>query len=222
MHAKVGGEIPAITDYTIQGFVHGDTEATAEISGTPVLTTTATEHSPHANYAIKGGVGTLTSPNYSFVAGFGTMAILGNPNIDDRTGSEQLAAEGMDSSGDAVAVRPALENDPSAVSIATPAFLAGLRGKSGVFVRAAIWQSSTTSTNNLQNANTRTALPIVTADRQSAIDTSVRAVSLPKLANTTAITQPVTTHSIIPTASMAQPSYSGSAIRKAFNPPGTK
>lgn len=71
------GEIPAITEYTIQGFVNGDTEDSAQISGVPVLSTIATENSPDANYAIKGGVGSLTSPKYTFKAGFGALVLRG-------------------------------------------------------------------------------------------------------------------------------------------------
>ena len=71
------GEIPAITEYTIQGFVNGDTEDSAEISGVPVLSTIATENSPDANYAIKGDVGSLTSPKYTFKPGFGALVLRG-------------------------------------------------------------------------------------------------------------------------------------------------
>ena len=220
MQAKVGGEIPAITDYTIQGFVHGDTEATAEISGTPVLSTTASTAGPHANYAIKGGVGTLTSPNYAFVAGFGTMAVLGNGR--EEATNPELTAQATES--DSIEVRPALEDGSVAVAAAQPAFLAGLHGTSGVFVRAAIWQSSPAATGNLQNANTRSAaMPKVITDRRNSAEAPVRAVALPSLAKTTAhdgMAQPVNTRSVMPVASAAQRSYNGSAIRKAFNPPG--
>ncbi len=72
------GQIPDVTEYTLQGFVNGDTEDTAEISGTPVLTTAATDHSPDANYAIKGNPGTLISTKYDFVPGFGTLVLVGD------------------------------------------------------------------------------------------------------------------------------------------------
>lgn len=71
------GVIPPITEYTIQGFVNGDTEDSAQIIGVPVLSTIATEYSPDANYAIKGGVGTLESPKYSFKPGFGALVLRG-------------------------------------------------------------------------------------------------------------------------------------------------
>jgi hypothetical protein len=220
MQAKAGGEIPAITDYTIQGFVHGDTEANSEINGTPVLSTTATSSSPHANYAIKGGVGTLSSPNYTFVPGFGTMAILGNGQ-DDANASE-LAAQTADE-GDAIEVRPAIEAGTSATTVAQPAFLAGLRGTSGVFVRAAIWQSATTTASKLQNANTRSAMPKVTIDRRNTVDAEVHAAALPTQARAgmhTMAAQPMNTRAVMPEAAATKPSYNGSAIRKAFNPPG--
>ncbi len=74
---SIVGAIPEITEYRIQGFVNGDNEDSANISGVPVLTTIATENSPDANYAIKGGVGSLDSPNYTFKAGFGALVLRG-------------------------------------------------------------------------------------------------------------------------------------------------
>jgi hypothetical protein len=71
------GVIPPITEYTIQGFVNGDTEDSAQISGVPVLSTIATESSPDANYAIKGNVGSLESPKYTFKPGFGALVLRG-------------------------------------------------------------------------------------------------------------------------------------------------
>ncbi len=84
------GEIPAITDYVIKGFVNGESLETAKVTGAPVLSTSATEHSPDANYAIKGGVGSLTAPNYEFVAGFGTLVLVGDraSSRHDGTGDE--------------------------------------------------------------------------------------------------------------------------------------
>jgi hypothetical protein len=218
MQAKVGSELPAITDYTIQGFVHGDTEATANISGTPVLSTTANTSSPHANYAIKGSVGTLTSPNYAFVAGFGTMAVLGNGKEAPAETELAQVSEG----GDGNEVRPAIEEGASAIAVAQPAFLAGLRGTSGVFVRAAIWQSSPTTASSLRNANTRSAMPKLIAARKAASEAPVRAAALPASTQSagSAVTKPVNTRAIMPVAATAERSFTGSAIRKAFNPPG--
>ena len=77
------GVIPDITSYRIFGFVNGETEETAYVIGTPVLTTIATKRSKDANYAIKGGPGTLSSPNYAFVAGFGTLVLRGKVQSGD-------------------------------------------------------------------------------------------------------------------------------------------
>jgi hypothetical protein len=73
------GVVPPISTYSIRGFVNGDTEATSNITGSPTLSTTATNKSRYGNYAIKGGVGTMSSPNYTFVAGFSTLAIVAGP-----------------------------------------------------------------------------------------------------------------------------------------------
>jgi hypothetical protein len=73
------GVVPPISTYTIEGFVNGDTESTSNITGTPTLSTTATNKSRYGNYAIKGGVGSMSSPNYTFVAGFSTLAIVAGP-----------------------------------------------------------------------------------------------------------------------------------------------
>jgi len=75
------GVLPAITNYSLVGFVNGETAATANVIGAPKLTTTAHENSRHANYAIKGGVGSLWAPNYTFVAGFGTLAVLNESDV---------------------------------------------------------------------------------------------------------------------------------------------
>jgi len=82
-HQTSAGTLPAISTYTIQGFVNGDTETTAQITGEPSLTTTATASSRFGNYAIKGNPGTLTSSNYTFAPGFGTLAIIDGPLPDD-------------------------------------------------------------------------------------------------------------------------------------------
>jgi len=84
-HFSAVGSIPAMADYTIRGFVNGETPETAYVTGSAVLTTAATNQSPDANYAIKGGVGTLRADNYRFVPGFGTLVLSG--------GSQSSAAE---------------------------------------------------------------------------------------------------------------------------------
>ncbi len=62
----VGQPNPPLT-YEFTGFVNGDTAASADITGSADLTTTATINSAIGNYPITvTGAGTLTSPNYDF------------------------------------------------------------------------------------------------------------------------------------------------------------
>lgn len=215
--APVGAALPAVSAYSIQGFVNGDTEATAQISGTPVLTTTAKDNSPRANYAIKGNVGTLSAPNYGFVAGFGTLAFLGAPEM------ENAASQRAELAGKSAEIHPALTDQ----QVAVPAFLAGLRGQSGVFVQTAIWQAQATHTAILQPAAVRKAMaPKLAADGPLAA-VPVRPAVAAKLVAPSAAKIPVsaTVRSVAfvsPTAQTALSSSNVSVIRKAFNPPGTK
>jgi hypothetical protein len=59
-----GSAIPALT-YTLSGFLNGDTQASAT-SGSPALSTTATDISFVGSYPITIGAGTLAAANYSF------------------------------------------------------------------------------------------------------------------------------------------------------------
>jgi hypothetical protein len=59
-----GDPNPALT-YTPSGFVNGDTAATA-FSGSPALSTVATQSSNAATYQIMAALGTLNSSNYGF------------------------------------------------------------------------------------------------------------------------------------------------------------
>jgi len=214
--APVGAALPAVSAYSIQGFVNGDTEATAQISGTPVLTTTAKDNSPRANYAIKGNAGTLSAPNYSFVAGFGTLAFLGEPEIGSPAGQ---VSEGT---GKSAEIRAALTDQP----VAVPAFLAGLRGESGVFVQTAIWQSQPARAAILQSSSVRKAMaPKLAADGPMAA-VLVRPAVAAKLVAPSAAKIPA--HATVRSAALVSPtaqtvlsSSSVSVIRKAFNPPGT-
>src|SRR5262249_11589772 len=63
MSSVYGAPVPAL-GATITGFVGGD--GASVISGSPALTTTATETSPVGGYPITVGVGTLTAANYDF------------------------------------------------------------------------------------------------------------------------------------------------------------
>jgi hypothetical protein len=66
---------PAFT-YVISGFINGQTLATAQVSGVPSCTTTATLYSPAGTYPITCTDGTLTSPFYSFTFVTGTLTIV--------------------------------------------------------------------------------------------------------------------------------------------------
>jgi len=218
--SAAGDKVPAITDYTIQGFVNGDIEATAQITGSPVLTTTAKDNSPRANYAIKGGVGTLQSPNYTFVAGFGTLAVSGSANSIP---AEETA---LNSDAEPASVRPALMNKPAAIALREPAFLAGLRGESGVFVQTAISATPAVLPTAALNFEVRNAaLPTASAFSSSITAAPVRAAVSTKAAAPQASSAPVRTavafNAPAAAASAASP-YVGSAIRKALILPGTK
>ena len=214
--APVGAALPAVSAYSIQGFVNGDTEATAQISGTPVLTTTAKDNSPRANYAIKGNVGTLSAPNYSFAAGFGTLAFLGAPEM------ENAATKRAELAGKSAEIRAALADQP----VAVPAFLAGLRGESGVFVQTAIWQAQPAHSATLQTAPVRKAMaPKIAADGPMAAIPVHPAVASKSTALPAAKGPAATVRSVAFVSPAAQPVLSSSGaltIRKAFNPPGTK
>jgi sugar lactone lactonase YvrE len=70
-----GTGAPAAPQYTISGFVGGDTISV--VSGAPSISTTATASSPVGSYAITASLGTLTttSPNYTFAFAPGTFTV---------------------------------------------------------------------------------------------------------------------------------------------------
>jgi hypothetical protein len=68
-----GSPIPA-PEYTLSGFVNGDTQATA-VTGSPSLSNTANSTSTVGSYAIDISTGTLTSTNYKFAFKNGTLTI---------------------------------------------------------------------------------------------------------------------------------------------------
>jgi len=76
---SITGILPTFTDYSLQGFVNGESASTANITGAPVFTTTATVKSPAATYGLRGNAGSLSAPNYSFVQGLGTLTLTGVP-----------------------------------------------------------------------------------------------------------------------------------------------
>jgi hypothetical protein len=259
LKSVAGSAIPAASSYSFKGFVNGDTPNTAQITGTPVLSTTATDHSPHANYAIKGGVGSLFAPNYSFVAGFGTLAILDEKNPDEENPDGQYSASRQQdtfavpsANENGVRVRAALVGPLQSLTMVQPNFIAGLRGESGVFVRAAIWQNAASNVylQSLQSHDANenmpvamaTNLPTLVVNVRSNADAPVRSVILPHLVTASAAINATSTRSAIPAvvvdsrknsgvpvraaitpkSSTAQYSYTGSSIRTAFNPPGGK
>jgi hypothetical protein len=69
-----GGPVPPLT-YTINGFVNGDTAASA-VTGAPVLTTSVTSATPKGHYAILLSKGTLAAQNYYIIVGIGVMTVL--------------------------------------------------------------------------------------------------------------------------------------------------
>jgi hypothetical protein len=68
----VGSAVPALTA-SYNGFVPGDSAAV--LSGSPVLSTTATSSSPAALYPITIAQGTLSAANYAFAFINGTMLV---------------------------------------------------------------------------------------------------------------------------------------------------
>jgi hypothetical protein len=267
LKSLAGSPIPAASSYSFKGFVNGDSQETAQITGMPILSTTATDRSPHANYAIKGGVGSLLAPNYSFVAGFGTLAILDPKTLDRKSldgqspdgpnsgNNQQEASVDPSAAENGAQVRAALVGQLESLTMVQPNFIAGLRGQSGVFVRDAIWQNPASSAHT-QSLQTQTAnqnlaaamainLPTVASGLRSNSDAPVRSVTLPRLVTSSAIVKTNGTRSAIPaaipdsrksselpvraaitskpsTVPAAQYSYTGSAIRDAFNSPEHK
>jgi hypothetical protein len=70
-----GQPLPVLTnDYSLSGFVNGDTAATS-VSGVPSLATTATITSPVGGYPITASAGGLVSANYSFSFAPGLLSI---------------------------------------------------------------------------------------------------------------------------------------------------
>jgi hypothetical protein len=256
LSAQLSASVPIVTNYSFTGFVNGDTEGTAGITGSPVLTTTASDRGPRANYAIKGGVGSLSAPNYTFVAGFGTLAVLGGTESeqphdllhDPLLDSAQAVPVSLSAHEDEAVVRSALLHQSTADVVPEPEFVAGLRGASGVFVVNAIWPNPARVFQSTEPLYTRSALTeVMLADDRKAPDAPVQAVDLPKMTTVSALTaQSSDTRSALQAVTVSVPkvsdasvravlltdptpaykrapnSLTGSAIRKALNPPGIK
>ena len=223
LSAQLSTSVPIVTNYSFTGFMNGDTEETARITGSPVLTTTASDRSPHANYAIKGGVGTLSAPNYTFVAGFGTLAVLGGTDSgqpedqlqDPSSDPAQAALFSPPAHEDEAVVRTAFLNQSTAGAIPEPEFVAGLRGASGVFVVNAIWPNPASVFHSTEPLYTRSALAeVMLADDRKALDAPVQAVDLPKMtAFSTSAAQSLDTRSALQTVTVSTPKISDASVR---------
>lgn len=214
------GVLPAITKYSLVGFVNGETATTANVTGAPKLTTTAHENSRHANYAIKGGVGSLWAPNYTFVAGFGTLAVL---NESDVANQHEQAPEPIlqpsEFEEQPLAVRQAVASLPSTVPAAPvkapaavalpPITVSNDRVVSDAPVRTAIAQNLAKAAAAVQLSDARPALvaPVQIAAVRKDLEAPVRAAIAPVQ---------------FTTLENAQTSHARSEIHKAFNPPGPK
>ena len=71
------GEANPPLTYTFSGLVNGDTISV--VSGTPILSTTATIVSPNGQYPIAIAVGTLSAANYDFTTVDGTLTVANTP-----------------------------------------------------------------------------------------------------------------------------------------------
>jgi sugar lactone lactonase YvrE len=74
-----GATNPVFT-YQIGGFVNGDGNSAAVLTGTPLITTTATPSAPVGMYPIVPSVGTLLSANYNFTFANATLTVTGAPS----------------------------------------------------------------------------------------------------------------------------------------------
>jgi hypothetical protein len=70
-----GATMPSLTsDYSLSGWVNGDTSAS--VSGTPTITTTATDTNTIGTYSINIAKGSLSSANYTFSLVNGTLSVI--------------------------------------------------------------------------------------------------------------------------------------------------
>jgi hypothetical protein len=68
-----GSAVPTLS-YSLAGFVNGDTAASS-VTGTPILSTTATSASTPGAYPISIAIGTLASANYHITTAPGTLTV---------------------------------------------------------------------------------------------------------------------------------------------------
>jgi hypothetical protein len=76
---SIVGILPTFKNYSLQGFVNGESASTANIIGAPAFTTVATVTSPASTYGLRGNAGSLTAANYNFVQGLGHLTLTGVP-----------------------------------------------------------------------------------------------------------------------------------------------
>jgi hypothetical protein len=207
------GVIPPITEYTIQGFVNGDTEDSAQISGVPVLSTIATENSPDANYAIKGGVGTLESPRYTFKPGFGALVLRGMgkasrpetaktaPSVDMQDGSPVVQS----------AIQPVKADAPAAVH-------PGTVHKANVLPSIEVAHPTPLLGSAVHSAVSHQLTPMPSGSTGGVVRPGVLGQAA-KPASTLAGEFVQGVHSALPDVTQGPVSPKTSRIRKALNPP---
>jgi hypothetical protein len=118
-----GGTFPSLT-VTYIGFVNGD--GPNVLSGSPSVTTTATQRSPVGHYTITAAIGTLSAGNYTFT--FNTATLIINPAVLAVTATSFTRAYGQNNptltytitgfvNGD---TRSVVTGSPALTTLATP------------------------------------------------------------------------------------------------------
>jgi hypothetical protein len=211
------GVIPPITEYTIQGFVDGDNEDTAQISGVPVLTTIATESSPDANYAIKGGVGSLTSPKYTFKPGFGALVLRGTGK-SSRLAESATPSTVVPSTDGAPVVQSAI---PSAKPESPAATTLGTVHKANVLPSIEIARPAPLLPSSVHQAVSRTLSTKPESASHAVVSRGVlgQPTATPSKQSNLAGEFVQGVHSALPNATQDPVSPKASTIRKALNPP---
>jgi autotransporter-associated beta strand protein len=92
--SRVFGTTNPVFTVTYTNFVNGDTLATSDVAGEPVVYSLATNFSPIGTYDITNTIGTLTSTNYSFVLVDGTLTITNAISTNALVSSENPALPG--------------------------------------------------------------------------------------------------------------------------------
>lgn len=78
---NLGDPLPPLTA-SFSGFINGETLATSGVTGSPVLSTTATASSPVGSYPISIAQGTLAAGHYTFQFVGGTLQIFSITHVD--------------------------------------------------------------------------------------------------------------------------------------------